>query len=228
VQLPFDWYCQLSATLLALTGVFNNDVENLQTASLAVFCGEQYELVKAATPGAESRKMKRMATRPERVGANVRSMVASAVVVRASPAGQSGGWRGVCLCVDPGERSGGSVGVLASSEWGCWWWSRRGQRLRIASKRLRRCQWMVQSPRRGELDCGGVFLRLCSSVVTGMRDDAWAWWSAAIEQYLRGERGPWTVRWWLASLPVQKSPDGEVVEQKTGLCRRKRAWARCC
>jgi hypothetical protein len=51
-------------------------MQDSQTALLAVFCGEQYELVKASTEGAESRIMKSMATRPESDGPNVRSIFA--------------------------------------------------------------------------------------------------------------------------------------------------------
>jgi hypothetical protein len=49
----------------------------LQTASLAVFCGEQYEFVKAATVGAQSKKAKRMAMKPKSVEPDLRNMIAS-------------------------------------------------------------------------------------------------------------------------------------------------------
>jgi hypothetical protein len=49
----------------------------LQTASLAVFCGEQYEFVKAATVGAQSKKAKSMAMKPESVEPDLRMMIAS-------------------------------------------------------------------------------------------------------------------------------------------------------
>jgi hypothetical protein len=54
-------------------------MQDSQTALLAVFCGEQYELVKARTEGAERRRMKSMATRPERVGPVLRIIVADVV-----------------------------------------------------------------------------------------------------------------------------------------------------
>jgi hypothetical protein len=59
-----------------LAGRDNGVMQHSQTALLAVFCGEQYESVKASTEGADSRKMKNMATRPERVGPGLLIMVA--------------------------------------------------------------------------------------------------------------------------------------------------------
>jgi hypothetical protein len=51
-------------------------MQHSQTALLAVFCGEQYESVKASTEGADSRNTKNMATRPENVGPDLLIMVA--------------------------------------------------------------------------------------------------------------------------------------------------------